>query len=149
MLDVEIVKMSVDHLDDIMVVERLSFSVAWSRDAFIEEITRNRFARYISAKANNRIIGYAGMWKVFDEGHITNIAVHPEYRGKGIGSSLVEELIKIAKNEGITRMTLEVRESNIAAQRLYSKYGFRKSGIRKAYYADNSENAIIMWKEFT
>lgn len=142
----EIVKMSMEHIDDVMVIENLSFSIPWSRESFIQEITRNSFARYISAVIGNRAVGYAGMWKVFDEGHITNVAVHPEFRGVGIGSSLMEYLIDIAKSEGISSMTLEVRKSNLAAQRLYKKFGFVIAGFRKGYYSDNGEDALIMWK---
>jgi [ribosomal protein S18]-alanine N-acetyltransferase len=142
----EIVNMELSHVDDIIVVEKLCFKIPWSREAFIEEITKNKFAIYRSVKAGERVVGYGGMWKVFDEGHITNIAVHPDFRSNGIGSLLLERLINIAVEEGITSLTLEVRKSNLIAQSLYSKYGFEIGGLRKAYYADNREDAIIMWK---
>jgi len=87
-----------------------------SKNALIEEVLNNRMAIYITAKVNGKAIGYAGMWKIFDEGHITNIAVHPEYRQNGIGSRLVEKLVDIAKERGIVKMTLEVRKSNLAAR---------------------------------
>jgi len=144
---VEIVKTSIDHIDDIMVIENLSFTVPWSRQSLIDEITKNKFAIYLSACLNNVVVGYAGMWNVCGEGHITNIAVHPEFRGSGIGSLLMEGLINEARKEGISRLTLEVRKSNIIAQRLYEKYGFVTCGIRKSYYADNNEDALIMWKD--
>lgn len=143
---VEIVAACAGHIDDIMVVENLSFRIPWSRQAITEEITMNKFAVYLSAVIGGRTVGYAGMWHVCDEGHITNIAVHPEFRGAGIGSLLMEALIDIAYDSGITGMTLEVRRSNTVAIALYSKYGFVSSGLRKAYYADNNEDAIIMWK---
>lgn len=142
----EIVAAKPEHIDDIMIVEHLCFKIPWSRDAFIEEITRNQFAVYLSAMMDGRVIGYAGMWHVCEEGHITNIAVHPEYRRIGIGCRLMEGLIDIARRRGITDMTLEVRASNTAAQKLYMKYGFEQAGRRKSYYADNGEDAIIMWK---
>ncbi|MFZ5985729.1 MAG: ribosomal protein S18-alanine N-acetyltransferase [Bacillota bacterium] len=145
--NIEVSHMTLEDIDDIMVVERLSFTIPWSRDAFIQEVTNNKFAIYISAKVDGLVVGYAGMWKVYDEGHITNVAVHPEYRRSGIGRHLVEKLISIAMQEKIERMTLEVRRSNIAAQGLYEKYGFKVEGCRKAYYSDNGEDAIIMWKE--
>ncbi|MDP4092475.1 MAG: ribosomal protein S18-alanine N-acetyltransferase [Bacillota bacterium] len=138
--------MTIEHIDDVMVVENLSFSIPWSKESFFQEVTGNTFARYITAKVNGRVIGYAGMWKVFDEGHITNVAVHPEFRGTGIGSALIEYLMEVARKENITSMTLEVRRSNIAAQRLYNKYGFKVEGYRKGYYSDNREDALIMWK---
>lgn len=146
MYNVEIVSTVIDHIDDIMIVENLSFRIPWSRDSIVEEITRNKSARYLSARVGGRVVGYAGIWCVCGEGHITNVAVHPEFRGSGIGSKLVENLIDLAKKEGISSMTLEVRKSNLIAQGLYKKYGFEIGGIRKAYYADNGEDALIMWK---
>jgi ribosomal-protein-alanine N-acetyltransferase len=136
----------VEHIDDIMVVEKLSFSIPWSREAFFEEVTGNKFALYLSAVLDGKVIGYAGMWGVLDEGHITNIAVHPEFRGKGVGSLLLQGLIDTAGAKDILSMTLEVRSGNVAAQGLYTKFGFEVKGIRKGYYADNGEDALIMWK---
>ncbi len=139
--------MTVKDLEDIMVLENLSFRIPWSRSAFEEELRGNTFARYLVADLNGKAVGYAGMWKVYDEGHITNIAVHPEFRRAGIAAALLEALISLAAAEGIERMTLEVRQGNLAAKSLYMKYGFMDCGIRKGYYADNGEDAVIMWKE--
>lgn len=144
---VEVVSMGLEHIDGVLIVENLSFKIPWSKNAFIEEVTSNKFARYLAAKIEDRIVGYAGMWKIFDEGHITNVAVHPEYRGSGIGNLLVESLINLARDEEISRMTLEVRKSNLVARGLYSKHGFQEAGVRKSYYSDNGEDAIIMWKD--
>lgn len=142
---IEVRPMCIEDLKDIMIVERLCFSIPWSESAFIEEITKNKFAIYFSAHINGKAVGYCGMWKVCDEGHITNVAVHPEYRKNGIGSLLVEALISKAREVNVERMTLEVRKNNIWAQLLYKKYGFQVEGIRKGYYADNGEDALIMW----
>lgn len=144
---IEVSRLRPDDVDDVLIVERLSFTIPWSKNAFIEEVTNNKFARYIIAKVNGKTVGYAGLWKVFDEGHITNVAVHPEYRRNGVGFMLVKSLIALAIEEEITRITLEVRRSNISAQNLYIKFGFKVEGFRKEYYADNKEDAIIMWKE--
>lgn len=144
---VNIVAATPNHIDDIMVVENLSFKIPWSRQSITEEIVSNKLAVYLSAKVDDRIVGYAGIWCVCGEGHITNIAVHPDYRGNGIGSLLLEGLIDIARKEQILSMTLEVRKSNLVAQALYRKYGFKDSGFRKAYYSDNGEDALIMWKD--
>lgn len=144
---IEISRLTLEDIDDLMVVEKLSFTIPWSKEAFVEEVTNNKFARYIVAKVNGKAIGYAGLWKIFDEGHITNVAVHPEYRRNGVGYMLVKSLIDLAQEENITRMTLEVRKSNIPAQNLYAKFGFKIEGFRKEYYADNKEDAIIMWRE--
>lgn len=143
---VEIITTVPEHLDGIMAVEKLSFKIPWSRESFIEEITRNKFAIYISAVLDGMVIGYAGMWGVLDEGHITNIAVHPEFRNMGVGSLLLQGLIDRARERDISRMTLEVRKNNETAQRLYRKFGFEVKGVRKGYYADNGEDALIMWK---
>lgn len=147
MLEFFLEKTSVEHLDDIMVVENLSFTIPWSRQSILEEITNNNMAIYISARTKERVIGYAGLWKVYGEGHITNIAVHPEYRKNGVGAALLKKLIEMAESDGIYRMTLEVRKSNEAAIHLYSKFRFQPGGVRKGYYADNGEDAIIMWRE--
>jgi ribosomal-protein-alanine N-acetyltransferase len=146
MINVRVLPTKLEHIDDIMVVETLSFKIPWSRKSLTDDITRNELAVYFSAAVEDKIIGYAGMWKVIDEGQITNIAVHPHYRGNGVGSELLKSLIEAAKSKSITRMTLEVRKTNTAAQGLYLKYGFNVEGCRKAYYADNGEDAIIMWK---
>lgn len=146
MSKIEIVKAVAEHIDELMIVENLSFKVPWSRQSILDELTKNKFAIYLSAVIDEKVIGYAGMWNVCSEGHITNVAVHPEFRQKGIGSMLVEGLIEIARKESISSMTLEVRRSNLVAQKLYVKYGFEIAGSRKAYYADNGEDALIMWK---
>lgn len=145
--NIEIINLTEEYIDGVMIVENLSFSIPWSKSAFVEEVTKNKFARYLIARIKGVTVGYAGMWQVFDEGHITNIAVHPEFRANGVGSALLNRLIYDAKALGILRMTLEVRRGNIAAQKLYAKYGFQTVGARRAYYADNNEDALIMWKE--
>lgn len=137
--------MKESDLTDVLEISTLSLKESWSLDSFTKELT-NPLAKYIVAKSNNKIIGFAGIWIIVDEGHITNIAVHPEYREKGVGSALVSSLIEKSKEWGCTALTLEVRFSNIPAQNLYKKYGFENDGIRKNYYHDNNEDAIIMWK---
>jgi ribosomal-protein-alanine N-acetyltransferase len=146
MMGLEIVEAHAGHLDDIMVVENLCFKIPWSKESIEEEILHNGMAVYLTAVAKGHAVGYAGMWKVFDEGHITNIAVHPEFRKDGVGSELLSGLIERGRKSGITALTLEVRKSNTAARALYTKFGFIDGGLRKAYYADNNEDAIIMWR---
>lgn len=145
MNNIEIVPLKLEHIDSVLAIDRLSFATPWSRESFFHEIDKNKFAKYIAVVKCDRIIGYGGMWIILDEAHITNIAVHPEYRGIGAGNSIIEGLIEICKNERVQSMTLEVRKSNTIAQNLYKKYGFVEEGIRKAYYIDNKEDAIIMW----
>lgn len=138
--------MELSDIEDILVVEKLSFSIPWSRDSFEKEIVDNNLAIYLVAKVNEKAVGYIGMWKVLNEGHITNVAVHPEFRHQGIGDQLVSELLSLCVKENIDLVTLEVRKSNQNAIKLYEKHGFVAEGIRKAYYQDNKEDAIIMWK---
>ena len=132
-------------IDGVLEVSSLSLKESWSKNAFLKELS-NPLAKYIVAKMDNKPIGFAGLWVIVDEGHITNIAVHPNFRGQGIGSSLVDALIKNSVEWGCNSITLEVRSSNTIAQNLYTKFGFQVEGIRKKYYEDNKEDALIMWK---
>jgi ribosomal-protein-alanine acetyltransferase len=140
-------KMSLDHIDGVMEVEHLSFALPWSKNSFIQEVTSNQFAHYIVAMENDKVIGYAGMWQIQDEGHITNVAVHPDFRGLHIGKGLMKELIDTARGLGIDAMTLEVRKSNEVAKNLYKSFDFFEAGVRKRYYSDNNEDAVIMWNK--
>ena len=138
--------MEVKDLDQIMVIELESFTTPWTKESFRVEIQENGLAKYFIAEINGKVVGYGGIWLILDEGHITNVAVAKEYRGLGVGNKLVEALILYCKSKKITNMTLEVRESNLVAQNLYKKYGFLEYGIRPNYYADDNEDAVIMWK---
>ncbi|MFR4985946.1 MAG: ribosomal protein S18-alanine N-acetyltransferase [Lachnospirales bacterium] len=143
---IQILKMTKEHIKDVHKIEEDSFSIPWSEKAFYDELTKNKMAIYIVAKKDNEIIGYGGMWHVINEGHITNVAVKKEYRGKGVGSKIIGAFIDIAKEKEMIGITLEVRVSNDIAKNLYKKNGFIMEGIRKEYYEDNKEDAIIMWK---
>lgn len=142
---VEIREMRVEDLDDVEEIEKLCFVTPWSKETLKTDITRNFCSRYAVARLDDRVVGYIGMWLVVDEAHITNLAVHPNYRHRGIGERLMKYMMRMAVNIGINRMTLEVRKSNIVAQNLYKKLGFQESGVRYGYYLDNNEDAIIMW----
>ena len=144
MNDIIICPIEDKFIDGILTISLLSFPITWSKESFESELDNN-FARYLVALQGDVVVGFGGMWIIFDEAHITNIAVHPEYRGYGIGSSLLEGLMAICRLEMVLSITLEVRKSNLIAQRLYIKYGFLQEGIRKAYYENNKEDAIIMW----
>lgn len=145
-MNVVLREMEIDDLDAIMEIEHESFSTPWSRNAFKQEISENLLAKYIVAEVEEVVVGYAGIWLIIDEGHITNIAVKKDWRGQGIGKYLLMGLIDYCKRKGIHNMTLEVRKSNEVAQRLYKKFGFLDCGIRPNYYADDHEDAVIMWK---
>ncbi|CAH0347687.1 ribosomal protein S18-alanine N-acetyltransferase [Bacillus sp. CECT 9360] len=134
-----------EDIDQVMIVERQSFTLPWSREAFYNELYHNQFAKYLVVEDEGKIAGYCGAWIVIDEAHITNIAVLPEYRGKKLGEALLLKMMELSKSMGVMRMTLEVRVSNVVAQSLYKKLGFQKGGIRRNYYTDNLEDAYVMW----
>lgn len=127
-------------------LDELCFSLPWSEQAFLQEIQGNELAFYIVAEQEGRIIGYAGLWGILEEGHITNIAVHPEFRRKGLGKLLLTALMEHTQDQGITKYTLEVRRSNFGAIALYHQMGFQTVGLRARYYEDNDEDALIMWR---
>jgi ribosomal-protein-alanine N-acetyltransferase len=128
-------------------IEQEAFTTPWTAGAFHNELTNNQFAHYMIMDVGGEVAGYGGMWLIMDEAHVTNIAVRDIYRGKKLGKRLLEELMRTASYLGAVKMTLEVRASNHIAQSLYHKLGFESGGIRKGYYTDNREDAIIMWAE--
>ena len=136
-------RMTAADVDGVAAVEAATFPTPWSRDAFASEM-KNVAARYLVAEKEGRVIGYAGAWIILDESHITNIAVLEEERGQGIGRALTEGLMQYLSNLGAAYATLEVRKSNEVAQNLYKSLGFIKLGVRKRYYEDNGEDALIM-----
>ncbi|MDQ3097219.1 MAG: ribosomal protein S18-alanine N-acetyltransferase [Chloroflexota bacterium] len=139
--------MTLDDVDGVQVVERASFPLPWPANSFRHELTQNKNARYIVARDAGRIVAYAGLWLMVDEAHITTFAVLPDVRRRRIGERLLQQLFEIAHEMKAEWLTLEVRASNLAAQRLYEKYGFRRAGVRRRYYSDNNEDALIMWTE--
>lgn len=138
-------KMTVEDLDDVIEVEVNSFATPWSRDAFYNELTKNQFAHYLVAEVDEKVVGYCGVWIIVDEAHITNIALLPDYRGLKLGEALMGRIMEIARDLGALRITLEVRVSNERAQNLYRKFGFEEGALRKQYYTDNMEDALVMW----
>jgi len=145
--DVVVRPMTVEDLDGVMSVEFDSFLTPWSRTAFEEELTQNRLARYLVAEQDGTVIGYAGTWLVINEAHVTNVAVSGHRRREGIGRLLMEKLMGLSKDSGMESMTLEVRVTNEAARHLYQQMGFLESGIRKNYYSETKEDALILWCE--
>lgn len=144
--DVAIEPMTPSDLPEVLAIEKASFPTPWSRHAFIGELTQNTSAKYIVARWLGQVIGYAGMWIITDEAHVTNIAVHPGWRRRRVGDGLLLALESEAVRHGCVDITLEVRRSNHGAQRLYAKHGFEPRGLRRGYYTDNNEDAIIMGK---
>ena len=137
--------MTVEDLDQVMLLELACFSVPWTQESFKKELTENKLAHYIVIEEENQIVGYGGVWYIVDEGHITNVAIHPDHRKKGLGKQLVDAMKDMAIQNEIILMTLEVRVSNVAAITLYERMGFLEAGIRPKYYTDNQEDALIMW----
>lgn len=147
-MKIEILPMNLSHIDDVVFVEENTFSIAWSKNDFIREVTENNMAIYFVALVDGKVVGYAGMWHVINEGHITNVAVLHDFRRLGIGDLFMKEFFQIAEEREFIGITLEVRMNNSPAQKFYAKWGFRSEGIRKNYYADTKEDAIVMWKYF-
>jgi ribosomal-protein-alanine N-acetyltransferase len=142
---VTIERMREEDIPRVVQIERASFPTPWPPDAYRREIRENRSACYLVARRGEEIVGYAGMWVILEEAHITTIAVDPQWRGQKIGERLLVALIDAARERGAKWVTLEVRKSNHIAQRLYRKYGFREVHVRRGYYTDNGEDALIMW----
>jgi [ribosomal protein S18]-alanine N-acetyltransferase len=125
-------------------IERASFAVPWPDDAYRSELATNRLASYVVARADGAVVGFAGLWVMVDEAHVTTFAVDPRWRRRGVGERLLLALFEIAEARRAREATLEVRLSNVPARRLYEKFGFRPVGIRPRYYSDNGEDALIM-----
>jgi len=146
-MQITVAPMKLEDLNEVLEIEVLAFATPWSRNSFLHELIENERAFYLAAKnESGRTIGYVGMWIIFDEGHITNLAIHPQYRRQGVAHKLMNELIAFSKGNGVRYLTLEVRRTNNQAQELYQKLGFIHMGVRRKYYLDNKEDALIMWK---
>lgn len=158
-------RMTVDDIPQVVAIDRLSFPQPWSEQSYRFELQENAHAYFIVALAPDgygaapagwlarligrparHIIGYAGLWLVVDEAHINTLAVHPEWRGRGLGEQLLLELLRYARGQGARLATLEVRVGNAAARRLYAKHGFLEVGRRPRYYRDG-EDAVLMTVE--
>lgn len=141
-------KMTLASLDEVMEIEALAYGQHhWSRDSFVAEID-NKISNYNCAVSENgEIRGYMGLWKIIDEAHITNLAVHPSYRRKGVAKVLLLNTLDECYADKIKYLTLEVRVSNASAINLYESFGFKSLGVRKKYYQNNNEDALIMWSE--
>ena len=129
----------------ILEIEQSCFLAPWAPQSFVSELSDNEYARYFCLEHEGEIIGYMGLWFILEEGHITNVAITPKYQGMGRGEFLMRSVIDLMAKEGMERMTLEVRASNTPAQKLYERLGFVTAGVRKGYYSDNREDALIMW----
>lgn len=149
-MDITILPMSQGDIDEVLKIEDVSFPRPWSRAQFEKEL-ENPFSRSFAArldKSNNKaLVGYIIIWLVAEEAHILNIAVHPDFKKKGIGAKLIRFILDFLAEQYARAVYLEVRHSNTAAQMLYKGFGFKEIGIRKGYYSDNNEDAIVMGLE--
>ncbi len=143
-LRLAVTEMTPGDIPAVHAIESASFPTPWPPYAFREEIETNRMARYLVVRAGQRVIGYAGVWLMVDEAHVTTFAVLPAYRRRGIGGLLLCELMAMSADLGAAVCTLEVRLGNAAARRLYGEFGFKPVGVRPRYYSDNGEDALIM-----
>ncbi len=141
----QIERMAQNDLPAVLRIESVSFSTAWPPNAFSNEIRDNKLAHYFVGRLDGRIVAYGGIWVILEDSHVTTIAVHPEFRGLKLGEEMLLQLLDEALVQGASWITLEVRESNDVAQKLYRKYGFTTVSTRRGYYSDNGENALVMW----
>ena len=142
----EIAPMQPGDVQAAAALEAQIFTMPWSEDSFRSAL-RSSDTLYLSVKENGRFIGYCGFWQSFDEADITNVAVCESCRGRGVGYQMLAELMRLGRERGVLRYTLEVRTGNAAAVHLYEKLGFVSAGIRKNFYERPREDALIMWTE--
>lgn len=138
--------MTLEDIEQVYSIEESIFSIPWSKISF-ENSINSKDTIFIVAEKDNKIIGYLGMYLFLEDADISNVAVEKEYRRQHIGRELLEYILSEAKSRGVKNVTLEVRETNVPAIRLYESMGFKEVGIRKNYYKEPTENALIMWKQ--
>ena len=138
-------KQDIDEVD--LIAQKAYGAHHWSKDAFYSELSNNLAKYFVARTSDGELAGFAGSWCIIDEAHITTIAVAPEFQRKHIGEALLVAILDNCYKNMAKYLTLEVRESNIPAIKMYEKYGFKSFGVRKGYYQDNNESALIMWTE--
>ena len=138
--------MQVEHLPEVQSIERASFTSFWPPHAYRSEIESNRLASYLVATIDDAVVAYGGIWLMVDEAHITTFAVHPAWRRQRIGQQLLLALLDLANRRRAREATLEVRLSNLAARRLYERFGFRQAGVRRGYYQPSGTDAVVMMR---
>lgn len=139
-------KMTKDDIDSVLAIENACFSDPWTYGMFLNELSQD-ITEYRVAVADEKIVGYMGMYQTLDEGNVTNVAVLEEYRRRGIANALIAEFVKLAQERELAFLTLEVRKTNLGAIKLYEQNGFVNVGIRPKYY-NNTEDAILMTRYF-
>jgi ribosomal-protein-alanine N-acetyltransferase len=139
---------SPEQIDDVLAVEEASFSHPWTREMYLSEL-QNRGVSFcfFAREESGRVVGFCSFWRVLDELHINNLAVLPDVRREGIASALLGRVLQEGVSLGAHRATLEVRRSNEPARLLYERFGFSIAGVRRAYYSDPIEDALILWRD--
>ena len=137
-------RMTLEDVPAVHEIDTLSFSLPWPERSFRFELTENPVSRGWVAEVNSRIAAMLVLWFIIDEAHVATIAVHPDFRRQGIGEQILLYALRSAQTEGARRAFLEVRAGNVAAQTMYKKYGFAIAGVRRGYYRDNNEDALLM-----
>ena len=145
MIDLEIDTMTIADLDQVMEIEKASFSMPWSRWMFERELQDREHSHFLTVRRGSDILGYIGCWIALGEAHVVTIAVRSDFRREGVGSILMASALTLAMRLGANRATLEVRVTNLSAQRLYTNFGFEITAMRKRFYSDTGEDAYVMW----
>lgn len=143
-LEMEISEMQPQDVREVALLEKEIFTMPWSENGFLTSL-QSEDTLYLVVRRKHELIGYCGFLQSFDEADITNVAVSPAYRGKGVGYAMLAELMRRGRERGVARYTLEVRTGNVSAIRLYHRLGFEDAGIRKNFYEKPREDALIMW----
>ena len=143
-----VTSMQIEHLKEIALLEQLCFSQPWSEES-LAILTQSNGLGVVALTSDGRLIGYGGMLTVLDEGQITNIAVHPDFRRLGVGKAILSAMMEQARQRGVNQLSLEVRASNLVAQTLYLKQGFVVAGVRKHFYCHPTEDGLVMLRQIT
>jgi ribosomal-protein-alanine N-acetyltransferase len=147
MLELELRRLELGDLDAIERIERASYPTPWSRSMFASELAKPSSLSFGAVDETGTLVGYLVLSRYVDAWHVMNVAVDPERRRQGIASALLHRLLELTEDDALRGYTLEVRTSNLGAIRLYERFGFRRKGVRRGYYTDNREDALIMWRD--
>lgn len=145
--EIEVTRMRRRHLKGVMAIERQVYPRPWSSNLFLSELRNLKDRAYFVALLDRDVVGYGGLLSYGDEAHVTTIAVHPEHQRRKIGTRLLLQLLDQARQMKAVAVSLEVRVTNQAAQRMYGRFGFRPVGVRKNYYQEINEDALVMWTD--
>jgi ribosomal-protein-alanine N-acetyltransferase len=146
-MNITIRKMQLEDVEQVIEIDSMSFSLPWPERSFRYELTDNPASRCWVAEVEGKLVGMIVVWLIVDEAHVATIATHPEYRRRGIATLLMKYALRHMSREGARSSFLEVRRSNLVAQDLYRKFGFEEAGLRRRYYKDNDEDALLMTLE--